>query len=268
MSIFEDTLDHYTAHNALTNTNIYLKILFSVVTLCINLFSNSPIMPFILLVIFSIIIVGIAKIPARFYAAFMAVPFGFALISIIFLAFLGEGTHIWNLGLFGWGISAEGLNRGVLVFFKVMGGVSALGLLVLTTPANRIFAVFHDLHVPAVVTDLSILMYRYIFLFLDVTATMYNSQKTRLGYRNYSSWMNCLASLAGIVFIRTWEQGEISYKALASRGYSGKLNMIREGDRISELKITHWILFIAFELFLIAGIIVTGSINVVPYLIH
>jgi len=44
--------------------------------------------------------------------------------------------------------------------------------------------------------------------------------------------------------------------------------MIREGDKISELKITQWILFIAFELFLIAGIILTGSINVVPYLIH
>lgn len=66
---------------------------------------------------------------------------------------------------FGWGITADGLNRGVLVFFKVMGGVAALSFLILTTPVNRLFAVFNELHLPTELVDLAILMYRYIFLF-------------------------------------------------------------------------------------------------------
>ena len=127
---------------------------------------------------------------------------------------------------------------------------------------NRIFAVFHDAHVPTVVTDLAILMYRYIFLFLDVTATMYNSQKTRLGYNSYMNWMKCLASLATMVFIRTWEQGEISYKALASRGYNGKLNMLREGDSIRDMPIKDWLLIIIFVIVIIAAIVYFKNLNV------
>jgi len=218
-------------------------------------------MPFLIFLLCSFLIIFKAKIPATFYATFMAIPIGFAVLSGIFLAFLGTGPHIWDLGLFGIGLTKGGINQALLVFFRVLGGVAALGFLILTTPMNRIFAVFHDLHVPSILTDLAILMYRYIFLFLDVTSTMYNSQKTRLGYHSYMSWMNCLASLAGMVFIRTWEQGEISYKALASRGYNGQLNMIRDGDSIKDIPILHWILIIIFIVIVVLGILYFGSMN-------
>lgn len=268
MSIFEDTLDHYASHNELSDNNIYYKTLFAVITLIINLFANSPIVPFLIFLFCSILIIFKAKIPGKFYATFMAVPLGFAFITVIFMAFFfGVGPHIWDLGIFGWGITADGLNRGILVFFKVLGGVSALAFLILTTPVNRIFGIFDDIHCPREITDLAILMYRYIFLFLDVTATMYNSQKTRLGYHSYKSWMNCLAALAGMVFIRTWEQGEISYQALASRGYNGKLNMLRQGETIHDIKVSEWIMLIIFEVLIAYFIYITGSINVVPYLI-
>ena len=262
MSIFEDTLDHHTMHNELTNTNIYSKVIFAIAAILLNLVSGSPIMPFIIFLLCSFLIIYKAKIPVSFYATFMAIPIGFAVLSGIFLAFLGTGPHIWDLGLFGIGLTKGGINQAVLVFFRVLGGVAALGFLILTTPMNRIFAVFHDLHVPTIITDLAILMYRYIFLFLDVTSTMYNSQKTRLGYPSYMSWMNCLASLAGMVFIRTWEQGEISYKALASRGYNGQLNMIRDGDSIKDIPILHWILIILFIIIFILGILYFGSMNI------
>jgi len=261
MSIFEDTLDHHTMHNELTNTNIYSKVIFAITAILLNLVSGSPIMPFLIFLLCSFLIIFKAKIPATFYATFMAIPIGFAVLSGIFLAFLGTGPHIWDLGLFGIGLTKGGINQALLVFFRVLGGVAALGFLILTTPMNRIFAVFHDLHVPSILTDLAILMYRYIFLFLDVTSTMYNSQKTRLGYHSYMSWMNCLASLAGMVFIRTWEQGEIAYKALASRGYNGQLNMIRDGDSIKDIPILHWILIIIFIVIVVLGILYFGSMN-------
>jgi len=172
MSIFEDTLDHHTMHNELTNTNIYSKVIFAITAILLNLVSGSPIMPFLIFLLCSFLIIFKAKIPATFYATFMAIPIGFAVLSGIFLAFLGTGPHIWDLGLFGIGLTKGGINQALLVFFRVLGGVAALGFLILTTPMNRIFAVFHDLHVPSILTDLAILMYRYIFLFLDVTSTM------------------------------------------------------------------------------------------------
>jgi cobalt/nickel transport system permease protein len=76
--------------------------------------------------------------------------------------------------------------------------------------------------------------------------------------------MNCLASLAGMVFIRTWEQGEVSYNALASRGYNGRLNMVQHGDSIRTISITNWVLLLIFFGLVIYGIIITGSLNVIP----
>lgn len=262
MSIFADTLDHYTNNNELTENNIYTKVIFVILAILLNLATGSPIVPLIIFFICTALILFKAKIPLGFYATFMAIPMGFAILSGIFLAFLGTGPHIWDLGILGIGLSQGGINQAVLVFARVLGGVSALGFLILTTPMNRIFAVFHDAHVPTVVTDLAILMYRYIFLFLDVTATMYNSQKTRLGYNSYMNWMKCLASLATMVFIRTWEQGEISYKALASRGYNGKLNMLREGDSIRDMPIKDWLLIIIFVIVIIAAIVYFKNLNV------
>lgn len=264
MSIFEDTLDHYTMHNALTDTNIYYKSIFAVITLILNLLTQSPIVPFLIFVFCTYIIIFKAKISAKFYMTFMAVPIGFAVLSVVLLALLGAGDKIIEFGIFGLGISAQGLNQGLLVLFRVLGGVSALAVLILTTPMNRIFTLFHDLHVPQTITDLAILMYRYIFLFLDVTSTMYNSQKTRLGYHSYMSWMNCLASLAGMVFIRTLEQGEVSYNALASRGYNGRLNMVKSGDSIRTISITNWILLLVFFGLVIYGIYITNSIVLFP----
>ncbi|MBQ6218105.1 MAG: cobalt ECF transporter T component CbiQ [Methanosphaera sp.] len=262
MSIFADTLDHYTNNNDLTNFNIYTKSIFVVLAILLNLLTQSPIVPFLIFILCSVLIVHYAKIPLSFYATFMAIPLGFALLSGIFLAFLGTGEQIWSLGFLGIGLTKGGINQAVLVFFRVLGGVSALGFLILTTPMNRIFAIFHDLHIPTVVTDLAILMYRYIFMFLDVTATMYNSQKTRLGYNSYMNWMKCLASLATMVFIRTWEQGEISYKALASRGYNGQLNMLRDGDSIRDMTLKDWVLIILFVVLIIAAIYLCGTYNV------
>ncbi|RAP54141.1 MAG: cobalt ECF transporter T component CbiQ [Methanosphaera sp. rholeuAM130] len=261
MAIFADTLDHYTMNNELTDNNIYGKVIFVILAILLNLATGTPIVPLIIFVICTVLILYVAKIPFTFYVAFMAIPLGFALLSGIFLAFLGTGPHIWDLGFFGIGLSQGGINQALLVFSRVLGGVSALGFLILTTPMNRIFAVFHDVHVPTVVTDLAILMYRYIFLFLDITATMYNSQKTRLGYHSYMNWMTCLASLASMVFIRTWEQGEISYKALASRGYNGRLNMLRDGDSIKDMSLKEWILIILFVILIVAAIIMLGDMN-------
>ncbi len=264
MSIFEDTLDHYTMNNELTESNIYSKVIFALLAIILNLITGSPLVPLLIFLLCSFLILYVAKIPLRFYITFMAIPIGFAVLSGVFLAFLGTGEQIWSLGFLGIGLTKGGINQAALVFARVLGGVAALGFLILTTPMNRIFAVFHDLHVPSIITDLAILMYRYIFLFLDVTATMYNSQKTRLGYHNYMSWMNCLASLAGMVFIRTWEQGEISYKALASRGYNGQLNMIRDGDSVKDMSMKDWILIILFVIIIVAAIYLCGTTNLYP----
>ena len=49
MSIFEDTLDHHTMHNELTNTNIYSKVIFALFAILLNLVVQIVSLPFKLL---------------------------------------------------------------------------------------------------------------------------------------------------------------------------------------------------------------------------
>lgn len=263
MSIFEDTLDHYAINNELSDTNIYFKLIFTLITLIVNLLAQSYVVPIIIFIVSTIIIVSIAKISYKVYAAFMATPIGFGLISVIFMSFFfGVGPHIFELGIFGWGVTAAGFNLGVLLFARILGGVSCIGILVLTTPMNRIFSIADNLKIPKTITDIALLMYRFIFMFLDVTLQMYHAQKTRLGYYDYMNSFHCLGMLAGMVFIRTWDQGDISYNALKSRGYNGEINLLSETETIKDISIKNIILLIIFEAILVIGIIYFGNLTI------
>jgi cobalt/nickel transport system permease protein len=176
--------------------------------------------------------------------------------------FIGTGPHIFELGIFGWGVTVDGFNRGILVLAKTMGGFSCLAFLVLTTPMNRLFGICSDIKIPQIVTDLAILMYRYIFLFFDVTLNIYHSQRTRLGYQGYMNSFKCLGTLAGMVFIRTWEQGEGAYDALASRGYDGEIKLLGHHDSVRDISNVQITLLVVFEALVIIGTIATGTINI------
>ena len=56
----------------------------------------------------------------------------------------------------------------------------------------------------------------------------------------------------------------MTYKALAFRGYNGKLNMLHQGDTIHDISKKEWILLIIFEVLVVYFIYITGSINVIP----
>ncbi|MDO5851502.1 MAG: cobalt ECF transporter T component CbiQ [Methanobacteriaceae archaeon] len=264
MSIFEDTLDNYASNNALADTNIYAKVIFALGTMIINLFAQSPIIPILIFLSFSSITILKAKIASRFYLKFISVPLVFGLITFLYMSlFFGSGEQILSLNIFNWGITAEGLNRGFLVLTKVMGGFSCLVFLALTTPVNRLFALCDEIHIPHIITDIALLMYRYIFVFLDVTLNIYNAQKTRLGYSGYKNSFQCLGILAGLVFIQTWEKSDELYNTLLSRGYTGEIVLIHDRETIYDLRKTQLFLIGIFEVALVIGILLSGTMNII-----
>lgn len=263
MNIITETMDYYAINNKLNKTNIYYKLIFTITTIIVNLLAQSYIIPIIIFLFVSFLIIYKAKISIKVYSMFMATPIAFGLISLIFMSlFFGEGVQIFRLGIFGWGVTASGFNLGALLLARILGGVSCIGFLVLTTPANRLFTVAENLKIPKIIIDISLLMYRFIFMFLESATVMYNAQKTRLGYHNYKSSFYCLGILSSMIFIRTWDQGEISYNALKSRGYDGEINLLNDEKSISDISKINILLLILFEILLIIGIILSGTTSI------
>ena len=262
MSIFETTLDSYAHSNGLRNVNTYYKVLFAISTMIVSLISKSPVVPLVIFGVVTALIIFKAKISPKFYLKFMAVPFTFAFINLIFMAiFFGVGAPILKLGIFNLAVTVDGFNLGFLLLARVMGGFACLAFLALTTPMTELFSVFERLRVPKVVLEIAMLMYRYIFVFLDEGINMYHSQETRLGYSSFKQSYKSLGMLASNLFIKTWMKGEQVYIAMESRCYDGSIRTMGETGSIKSIGVQNLFLLVIFEVVLAFGTYLTGNFS-------
>jgi cobalt/nickel transport system permease protein len=212
----------------------------------------------------SFLIIFEAKIPWKFYLKFLLiVPVTFGIITFIYMAlFFGVGSHVLELGIFNLAVTADGFNLGLLVFTRMLGGFSCLAFLALTTPMNELFSVLDSFKIPKIVLELAMLMYRYIFLFLDEAIEMYHSQQTRLGYSSLKKTYKSMGMLASNLFIRTWMKGEQAYIAMESRCYDGTIRLLKNKESFSQISTRNLLLLTLFESLLFIGTFITGNFKI------
>ena len=259
--MFEHTLDDYAHSNGIKNVNEYFKVLFAILTMLVSLISTSPVVPLTIFILVTFLIIFKAKIPSKFYLKFITVPFIFAFITFVFMAvFFGTGVPILNLGIFNLAVTADGFNLGFLVLARIMGGFSCLAFLALTTPMTEIFSILEDIKIPQIVVELAMLMYRYIFVFLDEAINMYHSQETRLGYSSLKKTYKSMGMLASNLFIRTWVRGEQIYITMESRCYGGSIKTFKTRKGIGTKNI---LLLLSFESCLLLGTYLTWGLKII-----
>jgi len=228
-------LDDYALNSPLRNKNNQLKLGLVAAALLVGVSSTSPVAPLFIALSMSLATIRFGKIPARFYGELILAPLSFALFgAAIILLFFGSGPDIFSFNLLGHqiGASAAGAELSLLVVSRTLSGMCCLFFLALTTPMVEIFAVLKGFRVPDSFVELSMMIYRYIFVFLEVAVRMRHAQAMRLGYDGFKSSINSLSILAGSLFLRTWEQGEKLYIAMDARCYDGKLSLFEENRPI------------------------------------
>jgi cobalt/nickel transport system permease protein len=227
-------LDDYAHGNALREINARLKLLLGLGAILLCVSSPTPAAPLFVAVTLSLATIILAKIPGRIYLRLLLVPLSFALLSAGVVAFMhGSGQTLFSLDLFGYSpaIREEGANLAGLLIARTFGGMCSLFFIALTTPMIEIFAVLKSLRIPGSVIDLSMMIYRYIFVFLDQAAMIHSAQVMRLGYAGTKRSLNSFAMLCSILFLRSWEQGERLFVAMDSRCYDGKLDLMEQAGR-------------------------------------
>ncbi len=236
---------------------------FGIITLIVSLISTSPIIPLTILTLVSFIIIFKAKIPVKFYLKFLTIPLIFASITFVFMAlFFGTGQHIYNLGFLNLSVTTDGFNRGFLVFSRILGGFACMAFIGLTTPMTEIFKVLEDFKFPKVMLEISMLMYRYIFVSLDEAVTMYHSQETRLGYSSLKKSYKSMGILIANIFIKTWITGEKSFVSMQSRGYDGSIRTMNDLKSIRTVGIRNLMLLIILEVMLSVGVYFTATFRI------
>ena len=105
------------------------------------------------------------------------------------------------------------------------------------------------------------LMYRYIFIFLDEALNMYHAQETRLGYSSLPKSFKSMGMLGSNLFIRTWIKGEQAHIAMESRCYTGSLKTLKSPDSLKNAGTRNLALLILFELILLLGVYLTNNFS-------
>ncbi|MCD4702817.1 MAG: cobalt ECF transporter T component CbiQ [Methanosarcinaceae archaeon] len=236
-------LDDYALLSPLRYRNNYLKIGIVTFGLLMGVSSTSPITPILIALSMFLATVLFGAIPVRFYLKLLSAPAVFVLLSVVVIAFFfGTGGELFGFDILGYrfSINTGGLNMALLVLARTLSGMTCLFFLALTTPMVELFSVLKTMKLPDSFIEISMMMYRYIFVFLEVAWSIRYAQNVRLGYRDWWTSLRSLAMLCTTLFLRSWEQGEKIFVSMSSRCYDGKLVFFEERRpiRINEMMLT------------------------------
>jgi cobalt/nickel transport system permease protein len=122
-------------------------------------------------------------------------------------------------------ISQSGLVQAIEVGMRSLACTSCLLFILFTIPFAELLSILRQCRIPVVLIDLLLLMYRFIFLFLDVLAQLQLAQRARGGYRTRQRWMHSAGLLVSQLVVRSLQHYHHFSLALASRGFNGNFQV-------------------------------------------
>jgi cobalt/nickel transport system permease protein len=253
--MYEEFLEDIAQTNGLREVNTYLKLVAGCGAILLCLLSTSYISPLFIAIVLTGAILFLARIDARTYGELFIVPFTFAVMSVAVIILLSGGNEVywsWNpLSWFSLSITSESINEGFFVFCRVIGGMSALIFIALTTPMTDLFVVMKQFRIPEVVLDLAMIIYRSIFMIMDQLVQTYQAQVMRLGYGSYRESIQSFATMCGSAFIASWDAGEDLIRAMDARCYSGKFAVLGETRPLELLPVLAVAVFLILSSFVV-----------------
>ncbi|OLN26806.1 cobalt ECF transporter T component CbiQ [Desulfosporosinus metallidurans] len=232
------SIDCYAYSNNLKTVHPVEKSLFAMITMVVCLTSPTVITPLIVLALMAGGIVCKAGIPARVFVKLMLVPLSFLLLSVLTIAFSisTNPSGFWlaqTINGVTVGTRYPDLITAVHLFLRSLGAVSCLYFLALTTPMTELITVLNKMRVPVIITELMVLIYRFIFVFMETATTIRRAQFSRSGYvsfkSSYRSLSRLFSALLGKVFVKSQEL----YNSMAARCYTGEIKVLTKKRPVS-----------------------------------
>ena len=129
-------------------------------------------------------------------------------------------------------LSEGGAALSAHLVLKAMASVSAMYMLVLSTPASEIINLLGKLHLPKLISELMNLIYRFIFVMMDVQSSMKQAAESRLGYHNFLTSCRSFGGIGANLFIVSLKKAGTYYDAMIARCYQGELVFLEENKPV------------------------------------
>ena len=181
---------------------------------------------------------AISRLPVSFVLTRLRAPGFFLLIVALLLPFLSGSTALLRIGPLT--LRQEGCLEVLLVVTKFVSILTTGLVLFGTAPFLTTVKAMRSLGLPALLADMTLFSYRYIYVIGADLETM----ETAMGLRGFRTrrpsgrTLGVLSSLAGSILVRSYERSDRVYKAMVLRGYGrstrpGEEFQVRERDAIA-----------------------------------
>lgn len=229
MTIWADKLAYL---SPLRRKSPALKTGFAVGCLCICVAARSVALSAIMLIFMGCLSVCRGGVSLSRYIKMLAVPLGFVLLSTIAIVihFSTVPLDLWNLPCFrGYlTVSRASLRAGAALILTAISSVSCLFFLAFTTPVTDLLRVLRRLRCPEILLELMLLIYRNIFLLLEMGSSMLTAQKCRLGHNGAARSISDMGKMLAALLARALTRASEQYNAMQSRLYDGKIQVLSE----------------------------------------
>ena len=179
------------------------------------------------LLLTSALCIGVSGVPLQRWLRLLIIPFWFLLIGCVLIAVSYQPVPdgIWQMAIPGGYLAVTHVNlfRALELFFKALACVSCLYFLCVTTPLGHLLGLLERINTPALLVELMLMTYRFIFILAQLAEQMTTAQRARLGNLTYRASVRSLAALLATLFLRAMQKSGRIYDAMESRGYTGEI---------------------------------------------
>ena len=199
------SIDFYAYASKIRHWNATFKVSLSVLTLILCIVLDNPYVSVAVIIAMAYLTVMKGELSVMEYLSILAIPIVFILLGTFTIAidFSRQPMGQYNLYLgFCYVFTSQAkLKTVVFLILKVFAAISALQMMTLSTPSSEIIYVLRKAHVPKLIVELMSLIYRYIFILMDVYTKMKNSAESRLGYCDFKTSCYTFGSIASNMLV-------------------------------------------------------------------
>lgn len=234
-------IDLYAQRSRLVSYNPEWKTGASCILLILCICAQNPLPPLLLFFALSCATVLGGGLHLHDYLTLLSLPAVFLLLSGIALIwdFTSSAEGVVSVGGFGgyFVITQAAQQTAKLVVARALGAVSCLYFLSLSTPMSELLTVLRKVHVPKIIVELAVLIYRYIFVLLTTYGNMNNAAASRLGFDGYRQSMQTTGQIYGSLLAVSFRRAEAYLDAMESRCYDGDICFLDEPKPVHALQI-------------------------------
>lgn len=204
--------------------------MYTVLTLVLCILSRSAKVAVLVFIVNGILTVGRGEIPFFRYIKLLMIPLAFLAVGTAAIVVNISETPMdaFSFSAGKWYItgSRTGVYQGIRLCATALASVSCLYFLSLNMVMTDILGVCRKMHLPPLLIELMLLIYRFIFVLFETASAITVAQQSRLGNRDFRTRIRSFGMLGASLFILALKRSNALYDAMESRCYDGSIRVL------------------------------------------